>query len=777
MRWRRTLSSPFASHGSFWAMALLAAAVGTAEEARAQIAAPAAAASSPKAGPIILQARELRGRPDLETIAEGDAEFQRGTMSIRADQLRYDQSDDRALARGNVKVARDGNTFAGPELQLKVQSFEGYFLSPTYFFSRAGAGGTAERIDFTDAQRSVATRATYTSCPADGSGGPAWLLSSSKVRLDFEANEGIAEGAVLRFYGVPILAAPALSFPLTSERKSGWLPPTIGLDSKSGLQLAVPYYWNIAPNRDATLTPVVNLRRGIGAEGEFRYLEPGYSGKLDLNLLPHDRVTGTSRSALGLTHDAALFGDARFALSALRVSDDDYWKDFPRAVTSLTPRLLATDVNLGKASGDWSAYARVLKWQVLQTTDASTRIEAPYDRAPQVGARLLTHLDRGFELSFETELNRFENPTNGTSSVRPTGLRLHALGSLSRPFATPGWTLTPRVMFNAASYALDDPVAGYREHASRMVPTVSVDSAWVLERDAHWFGRDMRQTLEPRLLYANTPFRDQSQLPNYDAAAKDFNFESIYTENAFSGVDRVSDSHQLTAGVTTRFIDSTTGAEALRLGLVQRYLLRDQNVTLTTDDKPLTQRFSDVLLLGSTTLVPRWTLESALQYNADINRVVRSVSSARYSPGPYRTVGVTYRLARELSEQVEAAWQWPIYGVTPDQKPDAATDGNSACRGALYTVGRINYSTRDSRITDSVLGLEYDAGCWVGRLVAQRLSTGRSEATSRLSFQLELVGLSRLSFGSNPLQVLKDNVPGFRMLREDRATPALQATP
>jgi LPS-assembly protein len=179
-----------------------------------------------------------------------------------------------------------------------------------------------------------------------------------------------------------------------------------------------------------------------------------------------------------------------------------------------------------------------------------------------------------------------------------------------------------------------------------------------------------------------------------------------------------------------------------------------------------------VLLLGSTTLVPQWTLGASVQYRPDIGRVARSIVSARYSPGPYRTIGATYRLARELSEQVETAWQWPIYGVTPDQKPRG---GNADCKGSLYSVGRINYSTRDSRITDSVLGLEYDAGCWIGRVVAERLSTGRSEATTRLLLQLELVGLSRL--GTNPLQVLKDNIPGYRLLREDGVTPVSSPPP
>ena len=187
-----------------------------------------------------------------------------GGLVIRADRLSYDYAEDLAQARGNVQVMRDQNVYAGPQMQLHVQRFEGFFSNPSYFFGKTGAGGSAQRIDFLDSQRAVATGATYTSCPSDGSGGPAWLLSTDRVKMDFEANEGIAENAVLRFYGVPILAAPVLSFPLTDERKSGWLPPSINLDSKSGLQVSMPYYWNIAPQRDATITPIVSANADWG---------------------------------------------------------------------------------------------------------------------------------------------------------------------------------------------------------------------------------------------------------------------------------------------------------------------------------------------------------------------------------------------------------------------------------------------------------------------------------------------------------------------------------
>ena len=738
--------------------------------------------------PIILRAQTLHGRPDLETVAEGNAEFRRGGLVIRADRLTYDQPDDLAIAKGDVHISRDGNIYSGPELQLKVQRFEGFFVNPVYYFSRTGAGGTAQRVDFLDEQRAVASGATYTSCPvdgSDGSGGPAWLLTTDRVQVDFATNEGIAEGAVLRFYGVPILAAPRLSFPLTDARKSGWLPPSFGLDSKSGVQASIPYYWNIAPNRDATLTPALSSRRGPSLESEFRYLEPKLGGEVKLNLLPHDQVTGTTRYALNALHDTDFDRDTRLQMRLLRVSDDDYWKDFPHQVASLTPRLLASDLRVSRQFGDWNTYARVQRWQVLQTADPATRIEAPYERLPQIGARHTSRFGRGFEFDFESEFNRFVNPADAVSTPRATGIRLHALGNLSRPYVTPGWSLTPKLAFNAASYSLDRRPGSIEATSSRVVPTLSLDSAWVFERDARFLGRAVRQTLEPRLFYVNTPFRDQTSLPNFDSATKDLNFDSVFTENAFSGVDRVSDAHHLTAGVTTRVLDPDTGAEALRLGLAQRFLFRDQRLTLQPNGQPdaaLTRGFQELLLLGSTTLIPAWTLNASVQYTPANGRLTRSVVSARYSPGPYRTLSVTHRLTRGLSEQVELGWQWPIYGPAPDASGSGLrsagagaggggrAEGGSAsagCHGSWYAVGRVNYSTLDRRITDGVAGVEYDAGCWIGRVVATRTSTGLSEATTRLLLQLELVGLSRL--GTNPLQVLKDNIPGYRLLRDERA--------
>jgi LPS-assembly protein len=725
--------------------------------------------------PLVLEAARIEGRPDIDFVAEGSVVLRRGRVALTAEQVRFDQVTDRALARGAVRIeTAEGDWFAGPELALTLGRFEGWFIEPEYHFARTRAGGRAKRIDFLGPDLARVTAADYTSCRRDGLGVPDWLLSSDRVALDFAANEGIAEGAVLRFMGVPILAAPVLSFPLNDERKTGWLPPTINLDNKSGLEVALPWYWNIAPQRDATLTPIATSRRGLGLNSEWRYLEAAHAGEVEWHWLPFDRVARNARNGLiwrqagvGL---AGAAGDWRWRQEGRRAADNSFWKDFPRVLGSLTPRLLSASAEAARGA-HWaglttSAYARVQHWQLLQDSDAQALIAAPYHRLPQLGWRGHGQAWReGPELTFEAEFNRFSLAHNSAGPARLEGDRAHLLASASHTWRTPGAWLTPRFGLNAAHYRTRALMSDGRRSASRAIPSLSVDAGLVFERPASWGTRALVQTLEPRVLYVNTPYRAQETLPLFDSAAKDFNTTSVFSDNAFSGIDRVSDAHQLTAGVTTRLLDAANGAEALRLGLAQRYLLRDQRIT--PDGVPLTQRFSDILLVGSAHLSSKWVFDGAVQYSPEIDRTTRSVLAARYSPGPFRTLSAAYRLTRGASEQLDFGWQWPLY-----RREDGAPAGATHCRGTLYGVGRVNYSMKDSRITDSLAGLEYDAGCWIARMVAERVSTGRTEATTRLLLQLELVGLSRL--GSNPLAVLKDNIPGYTLLRDDRQDPPLR---
>jgi LPS-assembly protein len=722
--------------------------------------------------PTFLSGERASGRTDLDTVVEGNAELRRGDMTIRADRLEYQQPDDLAKARGNVRINRAGNTYEGPLLELKVDAFEGFFLAPRYHFLKNGAYGEAERVDFIDDKRAIIRNATYTTCQRrpGPSWMPDWIIRAASIRIDNEEETGHASGGVLRFMGVPILAAPELSFPLSDKRKSGVLPPTVGLDNLNGAELVLPYYWNIAPNRDATFFPSLMSKRGIDLGGEFRYLERDYEGKLRANYMPTDRLRDHQRWGYSFTHSGSFtpfadLGGIGLNLNLNRVSDDNYWRDFSRSGISLTQRLLASEGSLSWSRGNLSLTARAMNWQTLQ--DVSSPIVPPYDRLPQVLARYArSNLAGGLEASVDADYTQFRS--NPVLTGQPNAKRSFTLAQVSRPWQSPGWFVTPKLQLHATNYQFDTPLANGLSTWDRVVPTFSLDSGLVFERDAAFFGRAFRQTLEPRAFYVYTPFRNQNFLPNYDSAQTDFNFATIYTENAFGGNDRISDNNLLTLGATTRLLDPDTGAEAARFGIAQRLRFKDQRVTLP-GGAPVSERLSDVLFGASVNWVPQWSTDATVQYNPKTRQSIRSTIGARYSPGNYRVVSAAYRLQRGSSEQIDVGWQWPLNDLWGDKGQDLGP-GMGEGEGRWYSVGRLNFSLKDGKLVDAVVGLEYDAGCWLGRVVVERLQSSTSSANKRILFQLEFVGFTRL--GSNALQSLRQNIPRYQYLREQVTSPS-----
>ena len=722
--------------------------------------------------PTFVSGERISSRTDLETVVEGKAEMRRGDMVLRADRLEYYQPDDLARARGNVSINRAGDVYEGPALELKVESFEGFFLNPRYRFLKNDGHGEADRVDFIDEHRALIRNASFTTCRRlpGPSWMPDWILRAASISIDNEEEIGQAEGALLTFKNFPLLPIPSFSFPLSNKRKSGFLPPSFGIDNVNGFELSVPYYWNIAPNRDATLFPAVLSKRGVDLAGEFRYLERDYSGQLRANFLPGDKLRSVNRWGLAYTHSGPLetgiasIGKLGVSLSLNRVSDDNYWRDFTRVNPWLTQRLLANDLSVSWASGYASANLRMLKWQTLQ--DATAPIVPPYDRMPQLTARYARGDLNGFDMSISADTTQFES--NRLLTGQPNGRRSFSLAQISRPWVSPAGFITPKVQLHATNYQFDSPLTNGKMSAGRVVPTLSLDSGVVFERDANYFGRNFRQTLEPRAFYVLTPFRNQSALPNYDSGLNDFNFATVYSENAFVGDDRISDSNLLTVGLSTRLLDPSTGAEAARFGIAQRIRFKDQRVTLP-GAAPISKGLTDVLLGATVNLDPRWSVDSTVQFDPDVGRSVRSTVGGRYSAGDYRVVTAAYRLQRGSSEQLDVGWQWPLNDLWGDKGENLGA-GQGQGEGRWYSVGRLNFSLREGRLVDSIVGLEYDGGCWLGRIVLERLQTSTSSSNRRIMFQLEFVGFSRL--GANPLETLKKNIPRYQYLRESVSTPS-----
>lgn len=735
-----------------------------------------------KEGAVFLSGQRLVVRPDLDTVVEGQASLRKPGVSMQADRMAYDQSQDVLQAAGGIRIYRAGSLFQGSALQLQVDSFQGTMAQPRFEFFANGAHGTAEQLEFIDPSRATVHQANYTTCRRTPGPDwlPAWLLKATRMSIDDEESSVKAEGVQIRFQNLPEVSLPSASFPLTTERRSGLLPPIVGVTTRNGAEIAQPYYFDIAPNRDATVTTHVMSKRGVAVDTEFRYLEKDYQGQARLNLMPSDTLSDQARWGWSSQHNGILqtgierIGAIGLGLNLNRVSDDNYWRDFRRTGLVLTQRLLPSTGVLSWGQGGFNMSARVQRWQTLQ--DISSTIVPPYDRAPQITMGYGRWQSDGFDWSVQADTTRFEADFSRIPNlVARNGERSFVHAQLSRPWIRPWGFFTPKVQLHATRYQLDQPMDNGSASANRVLPTFSLDSGLVFEREAQWFGRSVAQTLEPRVFYAKTPFRDQSLLPVYDSGITDFNLSTIFSENTFVGHDRLIDNDALTLGMTSRFFDARNGAELLRFGVAQRIRFSDQRVLLNNTQVPATAGLSDLLVGAGVRWDNRWALDNTVQINNQTNDISRNTLQLRYYPTPYRVLNAAYRLNRGLSEQIDLGWQWPLSDLIGRRNAAAEsawtrTPGQGLGPDRWYTVGRMNFSLKESRLVESLIGLEYDAGCWIGRIVFENNQRSITTANTRLLFQLELIGLARV--GSSPLIALRNNIPRYQNLRDNPLQPS-----
>ena len=744
-----------------------------------------------------VEAGQIRLRPDMDLVLEDGAMIRRPGLVVRADRIVYDQSQDHLQAQGHVRLSRQGNLFEGPRLDLQVDSFQGAFESPRYRLSQGGHGD-ARKVDFVDEDRMVAHQARYTTCRATP--GPEWLpewfMKATQISTDAAEGMGKAENVQIQFYGYQTPTLPDVKFPLESNRMSGLLAPVVAIDSISGIEVMQPYYWDIAPNRDATFVTRAMSKRGVGLESEFRYLESDYNGQVRLNWLPHDALRKDNRWGLSTQHNGSIdtgvdgIGRLGAALSINRVSDDMYWRDFPRtylgasgqlgAPVALTQRVLPTTGTVSWGRDGFSMVGLVQRWQTQQ--DVTSPITPPYDRAPQITMRYGRWNDHGLDWSvigdttrFEADYSRIPNVSAATLANLRNGTRSYTQTQVSRPWIAPWGYITPKIQLHATRYDMQSPLSDGSSSVNRVLPTFSLDSGLTFERETAWLGKNLTQTLEPRIFYVRTPFVDQSMLPVYDTGLTDFNLSTIYSENPYVGQDRIVDNNIMTFGVSSRLFDNTSGAELLRVGIAQRLRFSDQKVILpnTSEEK---KGLSDLLLGAGTRWNDQWSFDGAVQLNNQTNEVRRSTLQTRYNPGPYRLLNAAYRINKDPanpSELLDVGWQWPLSDIRWSNRPDDSgvkAGGQGLGADRWYSVGRMNYSLQDRRLVDTLVGFEYDAGCWLGRVAFERLQSTVSTATTRIMFQLELVGFGRV--GVSPLDSLKRNIPRYQYLREQPTTPS-----
>lgn len=721
--------------------ALLSAFAAAAEPAPATPTTPAqATAAEPE---TTVTADQIDGIVNDRLHAEGNVVVVRGDQTIESDWLDYYQAKGRALAGDRVKLSRPTDTVIGRDLDYAMDDSRGVLFDADLTRTDSKLRGKGERVDMTGKDTYNIFRGRFTTCDP---GRDDWYINARDIDLDYTTNVGTARNGYFEFQGVPILWTPYLDFPLSNERKSGLLMPTFRYDSGNGFDFTLPYYWNIAPNMDATLTPRLIANRGLQLGGEFRYLQPDYSGSIAAEVLD-DRKTGDVRDYLSIRHNQKLTPELNLAINYNHASDSNYFRDLGSGRFAVADNInLLQDVSLYWNPGWGSWTLRAQKYQTLQ--DPAAPVDPPYQRMPQLLFTTAKDANIGLgtplSLKFDSEFVSFAHPT------KQEGERFIAYPSVSLPLTNSWGFVTPKFGVHYTDYSLNSRTGTDQEQGneSRTLPIVSLDSGMYFERPLNLFGRDMVQTLEPRLYYVNIPYRDQSKLPVFDTTENTFDFAQIFTENRFTGGDRINDANQVTFGATTRFLDPENGLERLRFGLAGRYSFIDQRVTLPGGTAPQ-KGLSDVLGTIGGDLNRRTSVEANYQWNNTLKEAERYSTGIRYSPDPDRVASLRYRYDRQVQvgsqvyenqRQIDLGVMWPI-------------------APRWYGVARENYSLTDNTPLEHLAGVEYRAGCWAARFVVQHYVSSLNDTKTSYFFQLELAEFGRL--GNNPLDALKLAIPGY----------------
>jgi LPS-assembly protein len=661
----------------------------------------------------------------------GNVRIRMGQRLLTADEARIDAEKRSIQLNGDVE-------YLDPQLRVRgeggafQQGGTGDFRGAEFELLDSSVRGAATSASLDPSGLVQLEGVRYTACPP---GNEDWSLGAGAIEIDQKSRIGTGRDVRIEFLGVPIFYTPWISFPVGDQPKSGLLFPTIGSGSRTGTQIAVPYYWHLAPNYDATLTTRWYSSRGVRLDPEFRYLSDRSRSQLNVEYLVDDRETGDTRGVIDWRHVTRFAPRTRLLIDATDVSDSNYYEDFGVGFEGTSVSFVNRHVELRHDLTAWSFNARAQGYQVLDDTLADS--DQPYRIVPQ-----LTALGRWRNLPGGLSGSVFAEATNFQRDLGPQGVRLDAEPALEWRIDRNGAFFAAGATYRYTQYLLDDVVAGADDSPDRALPSASLDAGFTLERASGSRG-DRIQTLEPRLLYLYVPYKDQDDLPVFDTGIPDLNLVQLFRTNRYVGPDRIGDANQVSLGVTTRLLDATRGRQYLSATLGQAFYFEDPRVTLPGE--PVRDRSSsDIVAEVELAAFKNWNARFAYQWNPDETQSERSETFVQYNPAPGRVINAGYRFRRDLLEQVDVSGAWPI---------------TNQWRGFARWV----YSLQEEKTLDQFLGLEYASCCWALRLVTRRFVSSRSgDAETSFGLQLELKGLS--SVGVDNEAFLREAIRGYSSL-------------
>jgi LPS-assembly protein len=685
---------------------------------------------------IDISANKTLSGKDGSSTFEGDVVIERHELRIRADTARFDNTNRDVSVSGNVHMDTLSMSIDADKGRFFLDDKNTEFSDVQFFIPETRLRGTAEQVTSDSDKSAKLTSSSITSCPPDDID---WLLSADTIELDLQDEYGRARGVVLKFKNIPFLYTPYIEFPVGDKRRSGLLVPSFGTSSSRGFELIVPWYWNIAPNQDATIAPHYMDRRGLQLDTQYRYLTKSTNGTFDLNYLYEDRITLETRYSLKYLQNTKFTDNVRMTVDYKDVSDTEYLQDFSSSLLGTSTTHLSQNANLTASYTDWHMRALLQTYETLDLTIAES--DRPYSMLPKLVLRGDEELTDYLNFTLDSEWVNFVHE----SDINIEGPRFLFEPGVELSLQSSAWYLKPAVQFSHTQYNVSDASGSTVDTSNRNLPITSIDSGIFFERN---MSSQLIQTLEPRLFYLYVPFEDQSDLPLFDTSVPDFSLSQMFRRNRFNGGDRIGDANQVTAALRSRIINPSTGYEYLRASIGQIYYFEDRKVTPT--DIPATSKSSDIIAEISGTL-SNWNAKAGAQWDIERHNTAKSNASIHYRSENSTIFNLGYSRRRETLENIEALEQTDLSFVAPVGKK-------------ITLIGRWNYSLEQERDLETIAGLSYESCCWSTIVALQRTLVSSSsideDYDNTILFQLVLKGLGSVS-GDSAVDKLKQSILGF----------------
>jgi LPS-assembly protein len=673
-----------------------------------------------KSAPITVMTRQFDARKDGLAEAREQVELQRADQLLTTQLLQYDPESEIVTIPGKLFYQDSIMHISGSGAYYNFIDENGYFEDVDYGLMGSSAKGSASDVSVDSGNHSILRDLQFTTCPGDK---PEWLLSAKHLELDFEEGVGTVKGAKLKFFDIPFLYLPYMTFPIDDRRKSGFLYPFISTANDNGFEFSIPYYWNIAPNQDATIIPRYFTERGAMLTGEHRFMTRRTGGTLNFDYMRNDTKTSDTRYHVTFNHNALFSRRWRSVVLIDRVSDEQYFQDFSNSLAAASRQYLRSKAGVYGGGRYWAVSIIADEFQVVD--EAVIAINEPYKRLPRIAFDVDRPLGlQGLRLQMDAELVYFDR------DIGVTGTRFDIFPRINWNIETDWGYMRPSAGYRYTSYNLDWHGLPGETSPDRGTEILSFDSGMFFERDN---GEGKIQTLEPRLFYLYVPYRDQQGFPDFDSAPFTFGFSQLFHFNRFTGADRQSDANQLTLALTTRSLDESAGRELWSMSFGQilyfdplRVMPADFGGIVDDNSSPFIAEF---------VYHPSRHLSSRInaQWNWQTRKIDVAVIGATYTSNSGLRLGAEYRFRRDSLDQFDIRYYQPI---------------NESWR----VLGRFNYSLKDSDLLAAEAGFEYDSCCWALRMVAKRFLRNREgDHRDAIYLQLILKGLGNIGRRTPPL--------------------------